>query len=59
MKEISKLKGFKVLSKKEQNEINGSNTIRPFCRGSRCYISLPNGVDAFVGFCRFGNCIYA
>jgi len=57
MKNLENLNGIKILSKKEQSEINGSVIGGTICRGNRCYLSLPTG-EFFVGYCRFGNCIY-
>ncbi len=40
MKKLSELKGFKTLSKKEQNKINGS--ARFYCRGrNTCCTNIP------------------
>ncbi len=58
MKKISNLKGIKVLSRKEQREVNGSINLNGYCRGNRCYISIPNGGEILVGVCDRGACYF-
>ncbi len=51
MKKLSNLKGVKILSRKEQNEINGSFNFNGYCKGTVCYVSLPNVGEVVVGTC--------
>ncbi|TCI90189.1 hypothetical protein [Tenacibaculum sp. M341] len=54
MKKISSLKGIKVLSRKEQNDIKGAIDAKVVCRSdNRCYLVL-GGTDHFLGLCRYG-----
>ncbi len=61
MKKISNLKGIKILSKKEQNEINGSMFSRPYCKGNnQCCVDTPSGFTfCDYGYCVRGGCIWA
>lgn len=53
MKKLSELKGFKVLSKKEQNKVNGAMLSRPYCAGpNRCCVDTFNGLT----LCEHGRC---
>ncbi|CAL2090113.1 hypothetical protein [Tenacibaculum sp. 190524A02b] len=52
MKKLKDLKGMKVLSRKEQNEVNGG--FRTYCGGPRkCCVRISTGVE----FCDYGYCM--
>ncbi|MCH2034750.1 MAG: hypothetical protein MK202_14665 [Tenacibaculum sp.] len=54
MKNLKNLNGFKILSKQEQSEINGSVYNRPYCGGPRqCCVRTQQGFE----FCDYGYCI--
>ncbi|GAA4277944.1 hypothetical protein [Aquimarina mytili] len=62
MKKILKLNGVHELTKKEQQEVIGSNFGRPYCGGPRqCCITTPSGfVFCDYGYCQpNGSCIWA
>ncbi|TCP23574.1 hypothetical protein EV195_10843 [Tenacibaculum skagerrakense] len=61
MKNLKNLNGFKVLSKKEQSEINGAIS-RPYCKGNNMCCIRINATFEFCdyGYCQgFGQCIWA
>lgn len=60
MKKISNLKGIKVLSKKEQGEINGAMFNRPYCKGNnQCCMRINDFEFCDYGYCVRGGCIWA
>ncbi len=61
MKNLKNLNGFKVLSKKEQSEINGAMVYRPYCKGNNQCCVRVNGFEfCDYGYCvGFGQCVWA
>lgn len=60
MKKNSDLKGIKVLSKKEQQEVDGGMVYRPYCKGPRQCCVMVNGFEfCDYGYCVNGGCIWA
>ncbi len=55
MKKLSELKEIKVLSKKEQNKINGANGGNVICKpDNRCYLHISPNIETLLGYCRYG-----
>lgn len=60
MKKLKDLKGMKVLSKKEQSEVNGG--FRTYCKGrNQCCVRIsPTHEFCDYGYCRGnGQCVWA